>query len=162
MTCDYVPTDSEQWFLDVLTGEVVIDSLFFQQVQLTSTEVYVIGCPEPVADTLVIEQTSWLFPYVVDLEYPQLYFENSSSSNSGYAFFGISFSQGYYDIVMSAEPEDLESISNAGFDLDTWWQHNMQPGAGFILNESELGAACGLRRDYVQFIQLIPYWHYAE
>ena len=165
LTCDYVPTDSEQWFLDVLTGEVVIDSLFFQQVQLTSTEVYVIGCPEPVADTLVIEQTSWLFPYVVDLEYPQLYFENSSSSNSGYAFFGISFSQGYYDIVMSAEPEDLESISNAGFDLDTWWQHNMQLpfGAGFILNESGIGGGLwSSPNDYVQFIQLIPYWHYAE
>ena len=27
LTCDYVPSNSEQWFLDVLTGEVIIDSL---------------------------------------------------------------------------------------------------------------------------------------
>ena len=138
MTCDYVPTDSEQWFLDVLTGEVVIDSLFFQQVQLTSTEDYVIGCPEPVADTLVIEQTSWLFPYVVDLEYPQLYFENSSSSNSGYAFFGISFSQGYYDIVMSAEPEDQNQSVMQADSILVATQYAASFRCGFILNESEL------------------------
>ena len=165
LTCDYVPTDSEQWLLDVLSGEVVIDSLFFQQIQLTSTEVYVIGCPEPVIDTLVIEQTSWLFPYYIDLQYPELYFESNSSLNTSYAYCGISFSQGYYEIILSAQPENAELIGNAGFNFDNWWQLNTQLpfGSGFILNESGIdGDMWNSPNDYVQFIQLIPYWHYAE
>jgi len=165
LTCDYVPSDSEQWFLDVLTGEVIIDSLFFQQIQLTSTEVFVIGCPEPVIDTLVIEQTTWLFPYNIGLEYPLVYFEDNTSPNEGFAFCGMGFSQGEYSFYLEAQPANSSSIENAGFPFDSWWEHNTQLpfGSGFILNESGIdGDMWNSPNDYVQFIQLIPYWHYDE
>ena len=164
LTCDYVPTDSEQWFVDVLTGQVVIDSLFFQQIQLTSSEVYVIGCPEPVIDTIVIEQTSWLFPSYIDLDYPELVFEDISV-NEAFVNFYINYAAGTYGMYLIAEPENVSSIYSAGFPLINQWYYNAQLpfGADFILNESGIdGNLWNSPNDYVQFIQLIPYWHYAE
>jgi len=164
LTCDYVPTDFEQWFIDVLTGSVIIDSLLFQQIQLTTTEVFVLGCPDPVTDTLVFEQTMSLLPNFF-IPGAEAYYESAPSGGGGYAWAYFQFGGGNYELVVGAEPDNFTSFTSAGFEYDvSWnWNQSLPFGSSLTLGESGFeGQLWSSPYDYVQFIQLIPYWHYAE
>ena len=163
LTCDYLPSDSEQWFVDVLSGNVVIDSLVFQQIQLSIAEVYVLGCPEPVGDTVLIEQTTLLYPETSNIDdvNPYVYFQ--SLYDDDYAECQFSWSAGVYSFSLYALPNNYETLGDMGFPFESWFEfQSTLPFGDFDVSNSGIEGEIWNVSNQVQFIQLLPYWHYAE
>ena len=61
LTCDYEGTDLEQLFAGLLSGELILDSLYVEYLMLDSVETFYPGCPDPVYLETVLER-SYMFP----------------------------------------------------------------------------------------------------
>ena len=56
LTCDYDGTDLEQLFAGLLSGELILDSVYVEYLMLDSVETFYPGCPEPVYVETVLER----------------------------------------------------------------------------------------------------------
>ena len=48
LTCDYEGTDLEQFIGGVISGDLVLDSIYVEYLLLDSAEQFIPGCPDPV------------------------------------------------------------------------------------------------------------------
>ena len=160
LTCDYEGTDLEQLFSGILTGSLVLDSVYVEYLLVDTVQSYSPGCPDPIDEEVVL-QRSYTFPITAWDGYV-----NSSLSYLDfprYFYLGYDYDDGSYLLFISDdEVHELTSFDKRS-DLDN--MHLVLPfPESFGLSEDGL-LLVWEPYDWVgqcESFRLIPFWHEAE
>ena len=166
--CDYDGTEFEEFVGGLISQTIVLDSLFISY-QLTDVSTYYLpGCPTPVTDTLVYARQGVCYNASLGADRFQI---NGYLSGNTYHKLEVLFdlSQGTYKWYFSNYSSSFDAIGNEGFfggsqTSGTQSQSIPWPDS-WILDESgiQIEFTTGWARDeFVDFMQILPYWHYAE
>ena len=160
LTCDYVPNDSEQWFIDVLSGVIVVDSMVVQIAWIDVQSIYVLGCPNPVQDTAFFELTSTLTPTFLNVGSTAGFQDQQNGPQNASADF--SFYNGYYCWSLAVDHPTMSEINYAGFYLQDYWDSCEQLPLSGLFSLSPAGIEAENWGANTEYFQVVPYWHYAE
>ena len=166
--CDYDGTPLEELFTGISNGSIVLDSVFIEYELEDASTYFVLGCPDPVTDTLIFANSGVLDEF-------QSY--SSSWQCSGTDSFGMAMNLSYsWNMVNGVYFISLTSsaISNLGFTSDGFFGSSSGTDVssalpfpeGWFLDEGgihiEEGYNLGDFINYANYIHILPYWHYAE
>jgi hypothetical protein len=158
--CDYDGTPLEEFLFNSLEGTVIIDSIFVQFEIENSFEYYVIGCPDPVADTVIYSDAVTLGPMYILNTTNSTYF---GLNGSPFVFRVYAYSNGNYSVVLT------NNYVQANFDNNVFGSSQAITGSALPFPENWLFDDSGLHFDdwsgwlsYANYIHILPYWHYAE
>lgn len=169
LTCDYDGTPIEEFWANVWNGDIIIDSMLVQYHTIDSAEVYIAGCPDPIWEIVSYER-AWtagqpnVMSHLISWSamsngYPR-FFNLSFNACCGDFLFGIQDNEvsisgldevlGYRQAMAIDEnnstqwylpfPNDLASMDENGIHFEFW--------NGFLSNAT--------------YVNILPYWHYAE
>ena len=175
--CDYDGTPLEDWFSGIISGDIMLDSLFVEFQLLDSSEVFYPGCPEPVMEVVEINfsemltQIFWSNTGYSGSSYGGQMLRANSSEISFYVAFHHSGSTGFYHIVtrylelslLGYETDGLFGTSNV------IWSDDISIPFDEIhsFNENGLFFDSSLWGSnewpyYANYLHILPYWHYAD
>ena len=169
LTCDYDGTPIEEFWGNVWNGDIIIDSMLVQYHTIDSAEVFTAGCPDPEWETVSYERawTTNLFYVTGDgyfrwdatmIGYTR-YFYLYYASNVGEFRFQI----WDYEVGSNNLDDILGSlISYAQADNGTNWQIPFPPDDAFF---DESGIHFSDWSGFLEgatYVNILPYWHYAE
>lgn len=158
--CDYDGTDIEDLFAGLLTGDIVMDSVFVEyQIQDVSTY-FLPGCPDAITDTVTVSDSymlryEQLTPHYWRIASSQWYRELKLTPNYQTGFYTFRFkdaalteftTDGFFD------DEYTYTIPSAIPWPNEWFLD--EDGLHFTWNS---GWAT-----YANYLHILPYWHYAE
>lgn len=157
--CDYDGTEIEEFFAGLLTGDIIMDSLFVEY-QLEDVSTYFLpGCPEAVTDTVILSDSFMLRYYQLHPYYWRIYdsgvwreFKLSPDYESGNYTFRFK-NESIAEFIADGFFQDSYSYTASAIPWpDTW-----------ILDEDGLhftwsNGWCS----YANYMHILPYWHYAE
>ena len=167
--CDYDGTPLEVLVAGFLDGSIILDSLFMEYELEDVATYYVIGCPDPVTDTLIFANSMML-----DYAYVTNSFWGSSGEDSygNLVEFVIHFyqTQGTYRWTFNQYSIDIFGYSGDGFFGGTPFASSQPspipfPETWFLDEEGihiESGWNGGDWPYYANYLHILPYWHYAE
>ena len=166
--CDYDGTPLEELMAGITNGDIILDSIFIEYELEDISSYYIVGCPDPITDTLIFANqmllnnfnnlpSEWImqgidsygfisqfhFTYDATLGLYEFVLNSSAISYLGFendGFFGSSWA--YSENSTIPFPEDWY-LDDEGIHIDADW------------NESEWV-------HYTNYIHILPYWHYAE
>lgn len=169
LTCDYDGTPIEEFWGNVWNGDIILDSMLVQYHVLDSAQVFIAGCPDPVWDVASYERAwttngfsanptflRWLHFTGPGTKTFRLTFE----AQYGYFRFSIQddelYNLGLTDVLGSYQgsaqtpsqsstwylpfPAEAASFDSSGIHFENW--------DGFLSSAT--------------YINILPYWHYAE
>ena len=170
LTCDYDGTPIEEFFGNVWNGDIIVDSMLVQYHTIDSAEVYIAGCPDPVWETVSYER-AWTTndsQSYASLKRWRFYlsgylrsFTLGFNSTAGFFYFQIWDEEvsvsGLQEVLGTASseakieengagawflpfPTDAASMDETGIHFEYW--NNFLSGATYV--------------------NILPYWHYAE
>jgi hypothetical protein len=173
LTCDYDGTPIEEFWGNVWNGDIIIDSMLVQYHTIDSAQVFIAGCPDPAWETVSYERAWMTGPATYELSnsrvrwdasligYSRSFFLFFYPSNGDFRFriFDTELDQtGLTDIIGSHSsyaqstevccdvswlipfPLELGSFDESGIHFEEW--------GGFLTNAT--------------YVNILPYWHYAE
>jgi len=169
LTCDYDGTPIEEFFGNVWNGDIIIDSILVQYHTIDSALVYIAGCPDPYWDVVSYERawtTSSIYGNVTWQAWNSLsnagnkQFRIDYSTQYGYFRFTISddevYNLGLGDVLGNTNAKAMRSI-----DSENWYIPFPTESASFNGNgihfENYNGFLSG-----ATYVNILPYWHYAE
>lgn len=168
--CDYDGSDFEQLMFGVYEGTIILDSIFVEYQLQDSQTYFLVGCPDPITDTVVVSNS-------VMLESFTFASNNTYWRSHGYDYQGNYHSfqfewntlDGHYKIVLY---NDL--VHNSGYNSDGFFGSNQSttPEVPLPLPSNWYLNADGIHFDnvwetwhwayYANYLHILPYWHYAE
>ena len=173
LTCDYDGTPIEEFWGNVWNGDIIIDSMLVQYHTIDSAQLYIAGCPDPAWETVSYERAWMTGPATYELSnsrvrcdasligYNRSFFLYFFPSNGAFRFRILDDEldqTGLTDIIgshsswaLSTEvccnyswlipfPLELGSFDESGIHFEEW--------DGFLTNAT--------------YVNILPYWHYAE
>jgi hypothetical protein len=168
LTCDYDGTPIEEFFGNVWNGDIIIDSILVQYHTIDSAEVFIAGCPNPIWETVSYERawmTSGMQNAIGTLQWPTYflgytrYFRLAFSADNGnfsFDLLDLEISTSNLDEVLGSQvayaltgstngwtipfPTDAASFDENGIHFEYW--------NGFLSGAT--------------YVNILPYWHYAE
>ena len=167
--CDYDGTPLEEWWGQVISGDIIVDSIFFEFLLTDSAEVFYPGCPESVMDTL---EFGWN-EMITDLQVGTDPFGGTALGCYGdrfYWYFSFTGDNGMYRVVTYFPLlGDLGFLPDGFFGTYGWQlgvQHPLPFPEGWYLDEEGIHIESGWNEDnwpyYANYSHILPYWHYAE
>lgn len=170
LTCDYDGTPIEEFWGNVWNGDIIIDSMLVQYHTIDSAQVYIAGCPDPVWEVVSYER-AWTAPFQWGNAGALAWVTYQSSHQRE---FRMEFAAQYgwfrwtvydYEVVYTGLNEVLGS-HGAKPALAPYgapeWEVPFPPEAaslneyGVVFNHW-LGFLSG-----ATYVNILPYWHYAE
>ena len=168
LTCDYDGTPIEDWVSQVLAESIIIDSILIQYHVLDSALIYLLGCPDPVWNVVSYERS-----YILNNQNSYLnelaWWSDALGFNRN---FRIEFypTTGHYRFRIT----DFE-VSSLGIDevLGSYTANAQQEQsvnwlipfpvdeASFDENGLSFFDWSGFLED-ATYVNILPYWHYAE
>jgi hypothetical protein len=169
--CDYEGTPLEELFAGLLTGAIVLDSVFVEFELEDSAEFYLIGCPEPVTDTVIFAYSSMIHGI------------GSLNNSNRYTFTGpdnegfTTFTSFEVDVQtntyrFSSQIDKLESTGFiedgffGGFSHSSQWVNTQLPFPNSWYFDAMGIHVTGWEDHqwpfYANYLHILPYWHYAE
>jgi len=169
LTCDYDGTPIEEFFGNVWNGDIIMDSVLVQYHTIDSAEVYIAGCPDPVWETVSYER-AWTAiqqnVYPSHISYYALF-------NGYYRFFSVSFSAFSGEFEFYIQDDEVESsglqevlgfkTANATDENNSRQWYIPFPTDAAAMDEN------GIHFEYWEnflsgatYVNILPYWHYAE
>lgn len=167
--CDYDGTPLEVFATGIADGSIILDSIYMEyQLEDVSTH-YVLGCPDPITDTLIFSNSmlleymnfsdqSWLcwgadsygenasLEFFYELQYGTYFWRLQSSALASLGF----LNDGFFG--------SLTQVSNYPSQIpfpDTWY-----------LDDDGIHIDSGWDEGdwvfYANYLHILPYWHYAE
>lgn len=167
--CDYDGTPLEEWWGQVISGDIIVDSVFTELQLVDSNVVFSPGCPDPTLEIVEYVFAEWMEPVMTSSPWGQPALE----VHGGNLVIQFSFdgSNGTY-IVYTIFPE----LTYLGFNGDGFfggyassWRSNSTslpfPDSWF-LDEDGIHIESGWSQNdwpyYTNYLHILPYWHYAE
>lgn len=169
--CDYDGTPLEEWWGQVISGDIVVDSVYFETLLIDSAEVFYPGCPEAILDTV---EFAWN-EMITDVHLGTSPYQKPSLNCAGNGFywsFEFDGSNGQYRIVTL-----FSILTDLGFSGDgmfggygSSWRTSAPytlpfPETWFLDEEGihlESGWSANSWPYYANYLHILPYWHYAE
>jgi len=166
--CDYDGTPLEDLVFGIADGSIVLDSMFIEYELEDVSTYYVLGCPDPVTDTLIFSNSVML--------------ENVSFSGGSWYISGInSYGQplefqfyynttaGLYSFILTNYTISVLGFTNDGFFAQLSSQTEWSPipfPEDWYLDEEGIHIESGWNEGdwpyYANYLHILPYWHYAE
>jgi hypothetical protein len=169
--CDYEGTPLEELAAGLLTGTIVLDSVFVEFELEDIGTYYLIGCPDPVTDTVIFAYASMIQGGSGTLNanrYSFYGYDNEGLPN--YIQFEVNVQTNTYDF--SAQ---IQKLASNGFIADGFfggWSHSSGwlsaqlpfPSSWFFdaMGIHVTGWAEDQWPYYANYLHILPYWHYAE
>ena len=166
--CDYDGTPLEELVIGIAEGSIVLDSMFIEYELEDVSTYYILGCPDPVTDTLIFSNSVMLEGTEASSNYwdctgfdsynqffrVRFYWNTSNGIYSwyweNYAIVTLGFiNDGFFGSAASSS--DASSIpfpeswylDEEGIHIESGWNENNWPY-------------------YANYLHILPYWHYAE
>ena len=176
--CDYDGTPMEDWLSGIITGDIILDSMFVEFQLLDSSLVYYPGCPDPVMEVVELNFSQLLTdiewtgsPYQGSAELGGQYLRVATSPPGFHLGFHYSGSTGGYRIFSRYSDLSAQGYSTDGlFGIASpFFSDTLSIPFGPLNSFDEDGlsfdpAIWGPNHwpYYANYITLLPYWHYAE
>ena len=166
--CDYDGTPLEDLVIGIADGSIVLDSMFIEYELEDVSTYYVLGCPDPVTDTLIFSNSMML---------DNIYFSGGYwECNGTDSYSHLCRIRFHYDTSLGTYFWSLygSAIDNLGFENDGFFgawasQSDSSPiplPEDWFLNEEGIHIESGWDENdwpyYANYIHILPYWHYAE
>ena len=172
--CDYDGTPYEDWWSMIVSGEIIVDSLFIEFQLVDSSLVFQPGCPEPLME---VAEISWA---------AMLYYHSSmdvANQGQGPGFYG---SEGGSSMFWTFQFDGTDGtyvnwftcgiLNTTGYAGDGLFGSNASwvPGPDvqlpfpetWYLDEEGIHMESGWDESqwpyYANYLHILPYWHYAE
>ena len=175
--CDYDGTPMEDWLSGIITGDIILDSMFVEFQLLDSSLVYYPGCPDPVMEAVelnfseMMTNVAWTGTSYTGETLGGQMLRVYSSEVAFYIAFHYSGATGQYRIQSR-----YQELAAAGYEADGFfgtsnviWSDAMSlPFEGVhVFDENGLSFDPSIWSSnewpyYANYITLLPYWHYAE
>ena len=162
--CDYDGTPLEEFAFGIADGTIILDSLFIEYELETESTYYVLGCPDPVTDSLIFSNSAMIY--------------NTAISNHDWTIYGNdSYGNGidlnlYWNLIDGNYTWSLNShsLNDLGFVQDGFFsgmslssESHVPFDEGWYLDESGIHISWnGDWSNYANYLHILPYWHYAE
>jgi len=166
--CDYDGTPLEELVIGITDGSIVLDSMFIEYELEDVSTYYILGCPDPVTDTLIFsnsmmldnfneQSSSWDFTGSDSYgEFFRFRFNYNTSSGTyywsweNYALLHLGFNNdGFFathvasSSAVSIPFPDEWYFDDDGIHIESGWD-----GGDWVF--------------YANYLHILPYWHYAE
>ncbi|MDC3198174.1 hypothetical protein OAT89_00750 [bacterium] len=169
--CDYDGTPLEEWWGQAISGDIIVDSIFFELLLTDTSEVFFPGCPEPLVDTLEFGWNEMITNLQVTTDFGGT---NLRCAGDDFVwFFHFEGTNGSYRVITI-----FSLLQNLGFSGDgffggsggTYWnmsdQHPLPFPDSWFLDEDGIHIESGWGTNdwpyYANYLHILPYWHYAE
>ena len=167
--CDYDGTPLEELFTSILTGAIVLDSIFIEYQIEDVASYFLAGCPDPISDTIALSNSALLVNITPTSNF---FFANGMDSFGHEANFDFVFSPqiGTYTIHLASSTIAYQGFATDGFFGGSYVASNGSvtlpfPSDWYIDEEGihiESGWDEGDWPYYANYLHILPYWHYAE
>ena len=167
LTCDYDGTPLEDLFSGLLDGTIVLDSLFIQYHLIDSAEVFIPGCPEPFLEIFELERALMLYPETFE-PFNVVRVHNSLFGYSHYLDLSYRQSDGRYQVRYINDelgPFQSDDIFGGGSCCSGHSNANgyLPFPSDWSLSENGIELEWqGTSLGYATYLDILPYWHYAE
>ena len=172
LTCDYEGTDLEQFIGGVISGDLVLDSIYVEYLLLDSAEQFIPGCPDPVVIETVLER-SYVLGQATSYDYGSfLQFQSSTTylDESRIARL-LFFPNGTYRLeLLDYEVSALTSLGQASYWNGDGPDNCCTQSIPLPFPEHWELSSDGIEVDWppsqwvgrAENFRLIPFWHEAE
>jgi len=169
LTCDYDGTPIEEFWGNVWNGDIIIDSILVQYHTIDSAEVYIAGCPDPIWETVSYER-AWTA--ITQNVYPS-HITYYTLFNGYYRYFSFSFSASWGDFEFHIQDDEVDQSGLQevlGFETANATDENnsIQWYIPFPTDAASMDEN-GIHFEYwsnflsgATYVNILPYWHYAE
>ena len=166
--CDYDGTPLEDLVIGIADGSIVLDSMFIEYELEDVSTYYILGCPDPVTDTLIFSNSAMLNGFTLGGTYWSI-LGYDSYGHALYFYFWFSLQSGTYYFSSQSNSLQQLGISNDGFfaGYTSGTTLNSIPfPEGWYLDEEGIHIESGWDEGdwpyYANYFHILPYWHYAE
>jgi len=167
--CDYDGTPLEEWWGQVISGDITVDSVFTEFQLVDSNVVFSPGCPDPTLEIIEYVFAEWMTPVMSVSAFGQPALEiHGNNLIFQFAFDG---SNGTYRVLTLFPELSYLGFSGDGFFGGTasFWSVNSTSlpfSESWFLDEEGIHIESGWDENdwpyYANYLHLLPYWHYAD
>lgn len=166
--CDYDGTPLEDLVIGIADGSIVLDSMFIEYELEDVSTYYILGCPDPVTDTLIFANATMLQTFNSGSYYWHLS-GNDIYSHPFYFQWEFNLQAGTYGFYLQNNTLFDEGFENDGFFGSYYSSTDYSPipfPEGWYLDEEGIHIESGWSSNdwpyYANYLHILPYWHYAE
>ena len=165
VTCEFIGTDLEELVLGALTGEVVIDSMYFESTLSGTAADYTLGCPDPVQTPWSVSQSTTTLDVETNIDEN---YRNTSAyvdfSNEFYAYFLVEAFR-YEGGPWNFQTIIYSNYSDGPFYSSVYIEDFVSGTNVPVQSTYAVFDSLGIREATVDpnnYVRIVPYWHYAE
>ena len=168
--CDYDGTPLESFIFNIVNEEIILDSVFIEFEVEDVANYYVIGCPDPITDTVIFANAAMLTDFGTS-SYRPIEISTQEDAYGQYAWFAMEYNSvpGTYQFRLQ-----FSSFQHLGFEQDgifgsdggktdlvqipfpSTWQFE-ENGI-----DMDWDSNTNYFTYYANYLHILPYWHYAE
>ena len=162
LTCDYDGSTLDQWLGDLFSGIIVLDSVLMQFHVEDSSLVFIAGCPDPVMDYVSYERS-----FTLTNNYGGFFLNTNYLGYDRKMWFDFFATDGTYRFqyqdreVQHSGIGDVLGSHNSYALSESGNAYQTIPIAG-VLSEAGIEMNWSGFLDGATYVNLLPYWHYAE
>ena len=166
--CDYDGTPLEDLAIGIADGSIILDSLFIEYELEDVSTFFVLGCPEPVTDTLVFSNSMMLDNFYAGSIYWGIDGYDSYGFYSSLMFYYTLVDGLYFWVSFQVAISELGFADDGFFggDYAASSQYAIPFPETWFLDEEGIHIESGWNGDdwpyYANYLHILPYWHYAE
>jgi hypothetical protein len=172
--CTYEGSDFEEFIFGVYDGTIILDSIFVEYEIEDISTYYITGCPDPITDTISFSDALLLDQInVSNGDYFEVVGSSYGYSNAFTIASNFNATTNTYYLFVSAQVLDELGFTDDGFfggnssaaaesnlPLPSTWLYDEN---GMDISEINWNTYGGDRFvNYIEYIHILPYWHYAE
>jgi len=166
--CDYDGTPLEELMAGITNGDIILDSIFIEYELEDISSYYIVGCPDPITDTLIFANQMLLNNF---LNLPSEWIMQGIDSYGFISQFHFTYDAtlGLYEFVLNSSAISYLGFENDGF-FGSSWAYSENSTIPFpedwYLDDEGIHIDADWNESewvhYTNYIHILPYWHYAE
>lgn len=171
--CDYDGTQLEEFYINLISGDVVLDSMFIEFQLEDVSSYYVPGCPDLLTDTVQITEVGFLNTIGTygcsGGSWGDILWSVTGPTTTANFTFAIHYFAATNEFHIGMTTSSIYPYQNDGFfpgsACGSTTNQTLPFPESWQLNESGIhmdGWTNSSWMNYANYIHILPYWHYAE